>query len=78
MELTRDAQTLKAIRALRGLSQRKLAEKLRVSPALISYIENGHKRITEDLKIKLAVHFPLDDELRSAIASVRRADELLQ
>lgn len=76
MQLTKDAQLLIAIREVHELSQRALAEKLRVSPALINRIENGHKNISDALRIKLAINFPPDERIASAIDAIRKVSFL--
>ncbi|MFE4199342.1 helix-turn-helix transcriptional regulator [Aneurinibacillus aneurinilyticus] len=75
MQLTDDAQLLIAIREVYELSQRGLAKRLRVSPALINRIENGHKNISDALRIKLAINFPPDEEkITNAIKALRKVN----
>lgn len=54
--------TVKKIRIERGLSQQDLATALKVSRQTISYIENGQKRPTILLALRLADHLKIPVE----------------
>jgi transcriptional regulator with XRE-family HTH domain len=55
-------EVLRFIRVSRKLSVRKFAERLGVSHALISAIEGGDRRLTENVQKKVVETFGLTDE----------------
>ncbi|MFD2681484.1 helix-turn-helix domain-containing protein [Bacillus seohaeanensis] len=52
-------ETFKLIRLYSGLSQRAFAKKISVGHGTVSMIEGGKRRVTDNVKSKLAAHFDL-------------------
>lgn len=69
---------VRAIRIKENLTQTEFAEKLRVSPSLISGIESGQRRVTRDMRIKIAQVFGTGDEIDEAIARARESEKWAQ
>lgn len=51
---------IRRLRLAQGLTQAALADRLGISPAYLNLIENGRRRVTPDLLIRLARSFALD------------------
>ena len=51
---------IRRMRHAQGLTQAQLAERLGISPAYLNLLENGRRRLTPDLLIRLARIFTID------------------
>lgn len=68
---------VRAIRLYNRLKQKEMAEKLGISPTYLCDIESGRRKVTEDLRKKLAMLFGVGDELIEAIKRAKMSDRLI-
>lgn len=67
--------TVRAIRLYYGLTQREFAKLLGVSYSTIGAIESGRRKVTKNMRIKIAQTFDLTDEV---IAAIERAHKVVK
>ncbi|WP_411953227.1 helix-turn-helix domain-containing protein [Alkalibacillus sp. S2W] len=76
MEQNQVKLTGEAVRIVRinlGMTQRELASKAGISPALVSMIENGEKTVTKKVEPKIREQFPISDEaLTELVEAIQR------
>ena len=68
--------TVRAIRLHYGLSQREFAKHLGVSYSTISAIESGRRKVTKNMRIKIAQTFDLNDDVITAIERAHKAEKV--
>lgn len=68
---------MRAIRLYNGLSQRAMAQKLGISASYLCDIEAGRKRVTRDLRMRVAMMFDVTDEMLEAIRRAKASDKLV-
>lgn len=68
---------VRAIRVFNGLTQKELAEKLGMSQPHLCDIENGRRRVTEDMRKRLAMMFGVSDELIEALRRAKMSHRLI-
>lgn len=62
-----NGKKLRDIRNYIGQSQREFATLLGVGPAYLSQMENGHKPISDRVRMQLAKHVQITPELTEAV-----------
>lgn len=67
-----ESETFRLIRLYTGKSQRQFAEYLGVSSATVAYIETGQRKVTPNIKGKLAAKFDLTDDFFLYIEKYRK------
>lgn len=73
-----ERKDIAVIRALFGLTRRQLAFICDVSPAYITYVEQGKKPISERLENNINARFKLNDELLMRIKMLAKEAEDLK
>ncbi|ANA80160.1 transcriptional regulator [Paenibacillus glucanolyticus] len=71
-----DGLSVMAVRVNANMTQAAFAEKLRVSPALISLVESGQRSVTKELQIKIALEFGAGPDVMQAIERARESKRL--
>lgn len=71
-----DGLSVMAVRVNANMTQAAFAEKLRVSPALISLVESGQRSVTQELQIKIALEFGAGPDVMQAIERARESKRL--
>lgn len=71
-----DGLGVMAVRVNADMTQVEFAEKLRVSPALISLVESGRRTVTEELQIRIAQAFGTGPDVIQAIERARDSKKL--
>lgn len=62
------AQDLKDYRSYTGISQKQLAQKLGCSQPFVTYMENGHRDISDNLADRLNLSFEIMQQIRERLA----------
>ncbi|XEC93394.1 helix-turn-helix transcriptional regulator [Paenibacillus tarimensis] len=57
-----NGSTIRIIRAMYGLTQTELGERLGVSDVYIAYMENGKRRVTDAIETRIRSELELTDE----------------
>lgn len=70
------AMGVKAIRLSENLTQQEFAARLGVSQSLIGDVERGRRRVTENLRIRIAQQFGTGDKVIEAIARAKESVNL--
>jgi transcriptional regulator with XRE-family HTH domain len=68
---------VRSIRMFNGLKQNEMAQKLGISATYLCDIEAGRRRVTEDLRKKIAMVFGVSDELIEALKRSKLSDRLI-
>jgi transcriptional regulator with XRE-family HTH domain len=68
-------ETFRLIRLYSGMSQRDFAEFIGVSTATIAHIETGNRKVTPNIKAKLATKFDLTEDFLSYVEKYRRLSQ---
>lgn len=68
--------TVRAIRLHYGLSREEFAERLGVSRSTIEAVENGRRKVSTNLRIKIAQTFDLTDDVIAAIERAHKAEKV--
>lgn len=67
-----NGKTLRNLRLYHGLTQESLSNVIGVSRAYLSLIEHGKKPVSDRVKMKVAQHFKVTDELIQAMENVEK------
>ncbi|MCU6709787.1 helix-turn-helix domain-containing protein [Paenibacillus sp. J5C_2022] len=71
-----NGETVRAIRVYKDMTQPEMAELLKVSTSTISAVENGHRAVSRELRLRIAQTFGTGDDIMEAIARARDAERL--
>jgi transcriptional regulator with XRE-family HTH domain len=72
-----EAVDVRAIRLYKEMTQKDLAQKLGISPSYLCEMEAGRKRVTEDMRKRLAMMFGVGDELVEALRRAKMSERLI-
>lgn len=67
---------VRAIRLYYGLTQREFAERLGVDNTTICAIERGKRKVSDNMRIKIAQTFDLNDDVIAAIERAHKAENV--
>lgn len=62
-----DGLTVRAIRLYHNLSREEFAERCHVSLGTIGALESGHRRVTQNMQLKIIKAFELTDDIMHLI-----------
>lgn len=71
-----NADTIKAIRLSKDMSQQEFADALRVSRQCITAVECGYRAVSSNLRIKVAQTFGVGEDIIQAIERAKDSDKL--
>lgn len=71
-----NGETVRAIRIYKEMTQPEMAALLKVSTSTIAAVENGHRIVSDNLRIRIAQTFGAGDDILEAIARAKESERL--